>query len=368
MNRILFVLLLAGLPAASLSATAPDLRSRIRIDGRADEYTPDEWILDANTDFRESPVDSRWGADNDIHRIAVTWDETYLYIAVEAAAHSTALMTFLEHAPRGAADLVSAGPLRRNVVFSGIAPNLILEADKASLDAVAAVVSILEPFRYLDLDDYESQFFQPPIGLGAMEVALPWSRVFPDVGYLRVLAIITGGVGTGAGDAAPDPTARLHVLREAQSRLDNSITVPVDANRDGLPDMGVSPRSIVSFEFEQEEPVHVSCDAELRLQSKSFSPDIGEVLRFQIGTDCGESVELFVSCFVYSVTGERVRTLFVDERRVFQPGVAPPWDEWDGRNDGGEIVRGGAYIVRATTGQSPGAADSADSESAAVIR
>jgi len=368
MNKILFVLFLAGLPAVCISATAPDLSTRIRIDGRVDEYTQDEWILDSTTVFRESPVDSRWGIDNDIHRIAMTWDENFLYIAVETLAQSNALMAFLEYATAGAADLVSAGPLRRNVVFSGITPNLIVQADMSSLDAVAAEVSILEPLRYLSPDDYESQFFQPSLGPGALEVALPWSGVFPASGYMRLLAIITGGVGTGAGDAAPDPTALLEFHRDAQARLDNSITVPVDENRDGVPDMGVAPRSVVSFGFVQNEPVSKSCDIEVRLESKSFSPDNAEVLRFQIGAKCSETVEMYLSCEVYSVTGQRVRVLFVDERRVFQPGVAPPWDEWDGRNDRGEIVRGGAYIVRASGGVSPGATDSAASESAAVIR
>ena len=366
MSKYFFVACLVALPAICLSATAPDLRSRIRIDGRVNEYTSDEWVLDASTDFAEWPRDSRWGTDNDIHRIAVTWDEKFLYIAVEGAIHSSAVMAFLEHTSGGAADLVSAGALRRNVVFSHISPNMIIKADKSSLDAEVAIISIVEPLRYLDVDAYESQFFQPSRGNGALEIALPWSEVFPRTGLLRFLAIVTAGVGTGAGDAAPDPSTPLEFFRESQAHLDHSISIPVDDDRDGVPDMGVRPRDAVYFGFEQQ--ARQSAAIHLQLETKSFAPDNSQSLRFRITAEGGDTVELYVTCDVYSVTGERVRVLFADERRVFVPGVEPAWDQWDGRNDRGEIVRGGLYIVHVSSGASPGTTTSVDRQSAAVIR
>jgi hypothetical protein len=368
MSKYFLVVCLVALPAICSSATGPDLRSRIRIDGRVTEYTPDEWVLDASSDFAERPRDSRWGTDNDIHRIAVTWDEKFLYIAVEGAIHSSAIMAFLEHTSGGAADLVSAGALRRNVVFAHVSPNMIIKADKSSQDAEVAVVSIVEPLRYLDVDAYESRFFQPSPGNGALEIALPWSEVLPRTGLLRLLAIVTAGVGTGAGDAAPDPSAALEFSRESQAHLDNSISIPVDYDRDGVPDMGVRPRDAVHFGFEQQAPESAARDIHLQLQTKSFAPDDSQSLRFRITAEGGDTVDLYVTCEVYSVAGERVRVLFTDERRVFVPGVEPTWDQWDGRNDRGEIVPGGLYIVHVSSGASSGVTTNVDRQSAAVIR
>jgi hypothetical protein len=369
MKRALAALLILLIPATSPGVTASDLSSRIRIDGRAIEYTDDEWVLDATTVFRESDHDSRWSAANDAWRIAVTWDETYLYVAIEGSINESALMVFLEHAGGGVSDLVSAGSIRRNIDFSGIVPNLIVQANRASIDATVAVVSILDPLRYLQPDQYSSRYFQPTQGPGALEVALPWSRVLPSAGFVKLLACVTGGVGTGVGDAAPDPSQLLSANRQAQAYLDNAITIPVDDNHDGQPDMGVMPRSVVSFEFDQKEPVAAESDIGLRLETNSFAPDNAEVLRFKIDeTTCSDPVVLYVSCEVFSVSGERVRVLLRDEARVLQAGVEPQWDVWDGRDDQGEIVRGGVYVVLVTGGASAGVVSSSAKESAAVVR
>jgi hypothetical protein len=369
MKRALFALLILTIPRACPGTTAPDLSPRIRIDGRAVEYTPDEWILDAATAFRETDGDSRWGANNDISRIAATWDENFLYIAIEGSFDSSALMAFLEHDAGGISDLVSIDEIRRNIIFSGIYPNIIMQASRSSLDATVAAVSILEPLLYLDPSEYDSEFFQPAGGPGALEIALPWSRVLPLAGYVKLLAAVTGGTGTGTGDAAPDPAQSLSGDRQAQAWLDNAITIPVDSNHDGEPDMGVSPRSAASFEFNQAEPATGYTDVGLSLEAASFAPDLSQVLRFQVGApSCREPVEIYVSCEVFSVTGRRVRVLYQDEPRVFEPGTDPQWDEWDGRDDSGEIVRGGVYVLLASGAASPGDVSSTAKQSVAVIR
>jgi len=368
-TRVVPALLIVFIPTICSGVTAPDLTSRIRIDGRVTEYTPDEWILDATTDFRESDHDSRWGAGNDVWRIATTWDETYLYIAIEGSFHDSALMVFLEHAGGGIPGLISAGTIRRNIEFSSILPNSVVQANRASPDATVAVVSILDPLRYLDPSVYNSMYFQPVHGPGALEIALPWSRVLPLTGYVKLLACVTGGSGTGTGDAAPDPTELLSANHQALAYLDNAITVPVDANLDGQPDMGIMPRSVVSYEFTQTAPVAGDGEIGLRLETNSFAPDAGEVLRFKVEAATGDDpATVYVSGEVYSVTGQRVRVLFSDEARVFQAGVEPQWDQWDGRDDRGEIVRGGMFVILITGGASPGVVSSSTKQSAAVVR
>jgi hypothetical protein len=336
MKAAFLALLLLGISAICAATTAPDLSTRIRIDGSLDEYEFDEWVLDASTRFRELSNDSRWGTDNDISRIAVTWDLNYLYIAVEANNFSSILMTFLEHDNGGISDLVSAAALRRNIVFSRITPNLVIEANPAEPEARAVVVSILEPPHYIDPGLYRSRFYQPARGPGALEVALPWSSVMPPSGSIRVLAAVTAGSGTGVGDAAPDPSVLLQSRRTAQARLDNAITIPVDRNNDGEADIGVSPRGEASFSFTQEKPRIPDTGFVIGLGRSAVLPDTGDPVKFWIeAVDLAEPAQFYLTCEVYSVSGNRVRVLFRDELRLYEPGVTPPEDTWDGRNDSG---------------------------------
>jgi hypothetical protein len=357
------------LPVLCLAVTAPDLSSRIRIDGNLDDFDADEWVLDSFTRFAESPVDSRWGSDNDISRIAVTWDHNNLYVGVEVVASGSVLMVVVEHTVGGVSDLVSAGDLRRNVIFSRITPNLVFEAGRASAEAVGAVVGILGPFRYLGPDAYSSRFFQPARGAGALELAIPWANILPESGQIKVLAFVTAGAGTGAGDAAPDPRSLLSVQRDMQARLDNAATLVVDGDYDGEPDIGVSPRGEVTFEFIQTEPVGPGVGFEIRLDNPSVLPDTGEPLRFTIlARDETATVQAYQTCEVFSSSGDRVRTLFRDELRAYAPDLTPFEDVWDGRDDNGDIVAGGIYILNVTSGVSPGAKSDVARKSVGVVR
>ena len=86
------LLLVSVLSTLSLASTAPDLRSQIAIDGDVSDFDADDWVLDETTSFAENPGDSRWGTDNDIRAIAVTWDNFNIYVGVPAVVVSTSLM------------------------------------------------------------------------------------------------------------------------------------------------------------------------------------------------------------------------------------------------------------------------------------
>ncbi len=369
MKAAVLALLLLGIPALCAATTAPDLSARINIDGYVDEYEPDEWVLDTRTLFRETPDDSRWGTDNDITRIAVTWDFNYLYIAVEANNYSSVLMTFLEHGNNGISDLVSLAALRRNIVFSSITPNLVIEANRAEPEARMAVVSIVEPPRYINSGLFRSRFYQPARGPGALEVALPWESVLPSSGLIKVLAAVTAGSGTGAGDAAPDPSALLQSRRMAQASLDNAISITVDRNYDGQADIGVSPRSEATFNFAQAKPRVPDSGFVIELGGATMALDSGVPLSFWIeAVNLDEPAQFYMTCEVYSLSGDRVRVLFRDELRLYEPGVKPPEDTWDGRNDSGEYVDGGIYILNVSSGVSPGTSDHVTRKPVSVVR
>lgn len=369
MRTLFFVLCLFSFPAVCFSTTSSDLQTRIRIDGRAIEYAADEWVLDTETPFRERSNDSRWGADNDIRRLAVTWDRSFLYIAVECKTYDSSLMLFVENTSGGARDLLSAGPLRRGIVFTGLSPNLIVVARSAVSEAAVTVVSPEEPFTPLDDERVESRMFQATETGGALEIALPWDVVRPEGGSLRLLSILTGGEGSGAGDAAPDPSSDLREDGAARVTLDNAVEITVDGDLDGEPDVGVSPRDLASYGLEQRAPVAEGQTFDIRLEAATFVPDQAQPLKFRIERAVSaDPVQLYLTAEVYAADGRRVAVLFQNETRTFERSTIQPWDEWDGRGANGEIVPGGIYVLVVSGGVSRGAATHFARKPVAVAR
>jgi hypothetical protein len=55
------------------------------------------------------------------------------------------------------------------------------------------------------------------------------------------------------------------------------------------------------------------------------------------------ATESFISLYVYDLEGNLVRTLA--EKAERDPGVYTGYDAWDGRDDDGEFVPAGAYLL-----------------------
>ena len=60
-------------PLSAHATTANSLSGRVIIDGALNDYSADVWVMDNSTTVRETSSDSRWGSDNDISRVALTW-------------------------------------------------------------------------------------------------------------------------------------------------------------------------------------------------------------------------------------------------------------------------------------------------------
>ena len=81
----------------SFSITEIDLTDRIIIDGYSDDFMSDESILsDSLGNILESPSDSYWGEYIDIRQIKITWDESFLYLAVDACAWDNNVVLFID--------------------------------------------------------------------------------------------------------------------------------------------------------------------------------------------------------------------------------------------------------------------------------
>jgi hypothetical protein len=327
-----------------------------------DEYESDEFVLDRSTPLPETTSDSRWGSDNDVGRVAVTWDDGFLYIGIECVTLDSELMVLLDHTGGGIADMRSLGELRRNVTFYAFAPDLWLRAHPQS----ERVEGLRLPHGHIDQGAFGSRFTQETFAGGALEVAIPWDLVEPADGVVSLLAAITGDVGTGAGDAAPDPSAILGTARGARADLDRVVRLEVDADGDGSPDAGVSPRVMATVSGTK--PAVDDLSLAIDLDVRSFAPDEGESVAFTLRLEGGGEGAVFASAQVFSVSGELVRVLFRDERQVFGRFLSPTSAAWDGRDDSGNVVAGGVYLINVTWGVARGTRTGGATVSVAVAR
>ena len=314
MTRIAVFFLVWSAAASALGATAPDLRSRIYIDGRTGDFEQDEWVLDSTTRFREPPADSRWGRDNDIRAIAVTWDHFYLYVAVPAVTTDGTLMLFIDTTCGGVANLTDQDYFVRNVEFGGMTVNLLVRVDRIAARPVAGFVDCTRPFNLIEHTRYESVYLQDGVTDGALELALPWEILGDferDSGVVRVpsrsaaigiVALVTGGEGSGAGDAAPDPSVVLENDSTRVAVVDNHVIVPLDGDGDGVLDMGVSPREAASYAVSagaQGTRARQVLSLRIPLEEKLYSPLRDAEARFPVTLDSPEYTEpVFVTARV----------------------------------------------------------------------
>ncbi|HEX6791434.1 MAG TPA: hypothetical protein VF247_09010 [Candidatus Krumholzibacteria bacterium] len=332
------------LPATARATTAPSLSDRIKIDGVLDEYAPDEWVLDDSSVVRERAGDSAWGSDDDIVRVAITWDHDFLYLAVEGRTFDSFLSMFIANRAGGLRTLEDAGTFRRAIELTGFAVNIMALASPQRVPDVARADDA-HPFALVDGGALHRAVSGVRGGAVGFEMAVPWSMLSL-ASPVRVIAAITGEVGTGAGDAAPDASVHLDNDPSVRAVLDRRVVLVADVNRDGVPDDSMSTRDAAEIEGGTAE-ASSSADAsmEISVPGGAFAPDRGETRTFSMRIDT--TAPVFVSAAVYSLEGRRVRTLFADDMRSPAAGEIPaaPEDAWDGHDESGHIVRGGAYIV-----------------------
>jgi hypothetical protein len=338
------ILLALILPPAVHATTAPSLSDRIRIDGAVAEYAHDEWVLDATTIPPEPGHDSRRGGDGELIRLAVTWDREFLYVAAEFRARDAYLALWAAGRAGGLLTLENAGEFRRAVSLTDFAPNILVLAGPSRPPRVTRADDA-HPFALVDRAAIPAAVSVAIDGGAGFEMAIPWSAL-PPSRPVRLIAAITGAEGEGAADAAPDPSAALPASSFERAVLDRSLRLVADADKDGVADVGIAPRAAVVVEPDAA-TAQPRDDASLSIHvaPRAFAPDRGE--RAELAFVAEGAAEVWATCAVYSIDGTRVRTLFADAPREVVGGaiVPAPEDRWDGRDDRGDIVRGGAYIV-----------------------
>jgi hypothetical protein len=288
---------------------------------------------------------------------------------------------------QGLARMDSLNSWRRNIFFdtdstAGFGPDLFV----ATWDGNTAPHLITQTVGQTVLDQVagtggfisSASFAQGNSGR-AMEAAIPWSTVFrghiiPRGAKLKICGVITGGGdGTGCPESAPDNGQGLSSDASAKAVIDNYAIIDLDRNTDiqggtvpgppgpdGVPDFGIEPISRVTFRFPPPIFPKSFCVKDILLDRPVLLPDHSEHMHFNVRLEPepdpldlnNGARKISMSAYVYDLRGHEVRTLYVSQARpVLAPGglAYSAYDTWDGRNQNGEIVPPGIYIVRVIT-------------------
>ncbi|TFG89215.1 MAG: hypothetical protein E4H17_01045 [Gemmatimonadales bacterium] len=370
------------------ATTARDLSQGITIDGFAGEWAADEQLFGYNAAAKmlEEPTDdSKWGINNDITQVRVTWDAHNLYLAGEAKTWGNNLVIWVDVLPgRGMTTMSGLNSWSRNFTFdvsdaandNDFSPDLF----GATWDGNPTPHLVIYQSGTQVVDNQvggglfraASTFYQDWDGR-AMELAIPWSAVFandpetrdtvvtvggttdtlrwfpPGQRRLKICAAITaGGDNTGGPDSAPDNT-RGHTNEGSDFvYLDNFAEIDLDRNDDtglghggpdGIPDWGVGPTDRNEpgrFRFKYPVPiVGVRFGlANLEFNRPAFAPDRGEQLdfRFEIQPPVAQSDPLAgirtvdLSANVFDMRGRFIRNLYISSRRNAFPSAEFPYD------------------------------------------
>ena len=134
-----------------------------------------------------------------------------------------------------------------------------------------------------------------------------------------------GDVPAGAGGTL---TLRVGTLEGAEGKqVSNTVYGAYNAAWDGLPRVPVS----------AENEIWVLTEPAFYIDKNIFNPSAGEEVKLTWKVKASDKVFLGV----YNTAGELVRVLYRGPAKVFTVGVV----DWDGRNDKGDLLASGVYII-----------------------
>lgn len=392
--------------APALAVTARDLSARMRVDGFTTDFTVDEVVFGFNEQTgaaEEASDDSRWGVNNDLSQIRITWDAQNLYLAGEGRIWDNNMVLLLDTVPgRGLESMTALNSWRRNFSFdtTGAAQGLGFQPDLfgATWDGNAAPRLITQVSGNQVDDQQVGAYFRAAATFlqgntdRAMELVLPWRavfaaaaglgtrdtvmtvdgvtdtfRLFPPGTRIKLVGVVTAGAdGTGGPDSAPD-NLRGHTDNSGDLVfIDNYAVIDLDRNDDtgaglggpdGVADWGVSPRSRVSFRFRPPiAALRFALDrtSGITFDRPAFRPDLGERIRFRTRLDqpldpsnpIDQIRNYNFTANIFDLNGRFVRNLFLSQTRSAVAPDDPVADTWDGRDEQGRIVPAGIYVLR----------------------
>ncbi len=282
------------------------------------------------------PGDSDWTAANEIDRLLVHWDSDFLYVAIDGQVTSNSWLMYLDVDPgsaNGQTDLTAIDAWERGASFTaaGFAADFQYGCyqHQSTFDG-DGFWQILSATTTQDRsDDVQSAYdsFHTFGESSGSELAIPWNTLYglgeglvPTGAEISLVASIcwdTEPDGVLGGDSAPSNIAA------ALPVIDNVWTLTIDADQDGLPDIGVSsvpgvPSGVARL---------------LPNVPNPFNPST------TIGFEIPGWAPAEVSLVIYDVRGSRITTLV---RGAIEPGLHEV--VWNGRTGAGLPVAAGTYF------------------------
>jgi hypothetical protein len=293
------LVLLAAATALATSYHRPNIDGHVTT--AAGDWAADELVWhDPNNDNRYYPY------DGDLVNLYVTWDADSLYIGLTTVngpgtygnGYVIYIDTDAQNGITGVTDFTNVSFYKRNITLSTMGADAELGVWNLNM-AQLGIKDIRDPLNPLDISDTYTQI-NP--GFKHIETGIGWDGLYglgrgavPAGTTLRFICVVTGTDGTGAYDALPTSSTGIEsdpaTPYDAYTNLDVYVEIPVDANHDGVPDVGYPPNGLVSGTVTYDDPTDLTTVATLtayqngvEVRSADTDPGGGDYLIDRLAT------------------------------------------------------------------------------------
>lgn len=301
--------------------------------------------------YLETESDSKWGSQNELVALKLTWDSFYLYLAADAVLEgNNSVILFLDTGSGTGVEAVSSlDAKRRRIQFRGIRPDFFFLAENNRTDpefykinsssSASYWISGGDPFCLSTLKNTVK---------GGFEARISWDRLYglgigrlPAGCRLKLSACVSGGDDSTAVDAAPDSSMTLPSEWDQTALLDNYLEILVDADSDQVPDRGAAIRERTTVAIDttslKYQPLAITA---VIVKNPCFSPN-GDGINDETEIRYYLTKNALADAAVYNLEGDLVCTVFKD--RDLTAGYQSLL--WNGMNERGARPAAGLYIL-----------------------
>lgn len=346
---ILFTLIILFISHGIYAATEDSKYNKIVIDGFTNDYTYDESLLGS----LEPDNDSNWGSNEEIKDIYITWDKNYLYIALDGICWGNGIIIYIQVGPDTVLqDANGLNSWARKIKFpADFGPDYFIAFWDQQTPSLWKISSSSYTEQIQNTSSVAGAASINQSVEGSIEVRVAWSLFFSDVkGYtlkkntnLKICAVLVGGDYQSGPDIAPDNSVGAPQDISEYIYADNYIIVPIDANGDSEPDIGIKPNEKRTFKFSLPFSAPEEIISNLNITPNPFSPNNdGKDENLNITFTLNASALLNIE--VFDLLGNSVAT--IKDNEYTNAGSISL--SWDGKNESSETQNMGIYILKIT--------------------
>ena len=344
-----YILILLFSYTLLFAITSADLSDRIQIDGYSGDFTWDERTIQDTISNCIIPVesdkDSKWGIYNDVRQIDVTWDNNFLYVAVDACSWDNNVILFIDiYDDYGIENMLDLNAWKRAFKFYNQNPDFFLATWDTNTSPQFWKMQIGSTIHadQISVESYSS--FNTGKLDRSMEAKIPWNVLYPDNDNQRTMqnypnikfvALITSGSDYKSGpDVAPDNLGGMPTDANKTVIIDNYVEINVDEDGDGQPDMEIGPyKRATYYKKPPFKPISLKITKINFPNGKVFSP-YRDILTFNIETNR-------ISPFYAKIFDIKGKYITMAQKIT---GEDLSW-KWNGKDKNGKVVKSGVYIL-----------------------